>query len=176
MIQKISKVGWVDKIEVVKGNFAEDIVHKYLEERGYIVYTPTTLKAHGFDRLAVKDKKTFIIAEVKAKARLNKYQATGINIQHYLEYKDIQNRYRIPVFIFFVDEALGSIYGNFLKILNEKVTDHYGVCYPNTEIAKGIVLFSMSKMRRVSVLTNDQINYLKKNSNRNYRYNIKAKV
>ena len=125
----------------------EAIVTKYLKDKGYIVYSPEELQgAHGFDRLAVKDKTEVIIAEIKTKARMNRYNATGFNIKHYREYKRISRKYNIPVFIFFVDEALGRIYGNFLSVLEESYTDiNDGIYYPNRKIVKDVILFSYMK-------------------------------
>ena len=82
-------MNWNDRIQVKKGNLGEEIVLKKLEEKGYIVYKSITEKDHAFDFLAVKDKKVFIIAEVKSKARFNKFEATGIDIKSFEEYKYI---------------------------------------------------------------------------------------
>ena len=85
---------------LVKGKIGEDIVRRYLEEKGYVVYKPVTEGAHAFDILAVKDKKTVIIADVKTKARRNYFPDTGINYKHYVEYKVILKTLLTSVFIF----------------------------------------------------------------------------
>lgn len=115
--KRINSMEWCDKFQVKKGDFAEVIVHKYLENKGYVVYKPSTEGSHAFDRLAIKNKEKVIIAEIKAKAKLNKYDETGFELRHYNDYKKISERHNLPVFIFFVDEMLKEIYGNFLHVL-----------------------------------------------------------
>jgi len=159
---------WHDRPEVKKGDFAEEIVHGFLERKGFIVYSPQTEGPHGFDRLAVKNKQQVVIAEIKAKARMKKYRCTGINIKSYNEYKYIEQKHNIPVFIFFVDEWMGKIYGNILSELEKEViTDR---TYPNTNIKPGIIFFSLKNMKVISELNADQIRYLKDHSTRNYSY------
>ncbi len=104
---------WENKDSVKKGNYGENIINTYLEDKGYVVYRPITDGPHCFDHLAIKDKKQVIIAEVKTKAKLNNYDETGFEYKHYLEYKFISGKHNIPVFIFFVDEMLKEVYGNF---------------------------------------------------------------
>ena len=163
-------MGWEDKIQVKKGDYAEDIIHNYLESKGFIVYKPETDGAHGFDRLAVKNKKGMVIAEIKAKARMTNYEATGFDEKSYNEYKFIEKKHNIPVFIFFVDEGMKEIYGNWLRKLEEESEDD--VKYPNTSILrhKGIILFSLKKMIHIGYLSSEQIEFLKNHSSRNYDY------
>jgi len=161
---------WQSKPQVKKGNLGEMIVDGYLIERGYIPYSPAEIGSHAFDRLAVKDKKDIVIAEVKTKARLNKFNATGFNIEHYKDYKLISNKYNIPIFVFFVDEMLKRVYGNFLSELDKTIVDDLE--YPNTNKIKGIILFSLKSMRFIKDLTDNEITELKRLSNRNYDYLI----
>jgi len=155
-------VKWEDRTEVKKGNFAEKIVHKFLESKGYIVYIPSTSGAHAFDRLAIKNKEQVVIAEIKAKAKLNNYDETGFEYRHYLEYKKISEKHNLPVFIFFVDEMLKEIYGNFLsKLENGCRKAPWGKQ----------ILFKMELMRRhIYNLTDNDVLYLKQNSKRSYNY------
>ena len=155
---------WENKTTVKKGNYAEDIVTKYLEDKNFIVYEPVTNGAHGFDKLAVRNKQQFVIAECKAKAKRKYYNDTGIDIRHYKEYKLAQEKHNIPVFIFFIDEYLGEIYGNFLSEL-EKPFENYPLEH------KGIIYFPLNLMRRnISNLTPKEIEFLKSHSTRNYNY------
>lgn len=159
-----TNLDWDNKLSVIKGNFAEEIVRNYLESKGFVVYEPITNGAHCFDKLAVKDKEQFIIAECKAKAKRTYYNDTGINIRSYYEYKKVMGKHKIPVFIFFIDEYLAEIYGNFLSEL-EKEDDNYPI-YQN-----GIIYFPMYRMRRnIAGLTPEQCAYLKEHSNRSYEY------
>ena len=162
---------WEEKVTVKKGNFAEDIVREYLEGKGFIVYEPITAAAHGFDKLAVKDKKQFVIAECKAKAKRKYFDDTGFNIKHYMEYKYAEKKHNIPVFIFFIDEHLEEIYGNWLSELEKpyiEINKPYGE-YPIKN--KSIIYFPMHNMRRnLYKLSKEQVKYLRTHSTRNYDY------
>jgi Holliday junction resolvase-like predicted endonuclease len=162
---------WENKITVKKGNLGESIVRRALEKKGYIVYKAITEKAHGFDFLAVKDKRVFVIAEVKSKARMNKFEATGIDVRHLNDYVTVMEQQNLKVVLFFVDEHPKEkrVYCQSLyELLIPCVVD--GVEYPNYSIAKGIVLFPLSKMIEVEKLTDDESNTLTELSSRNYEY------
>ena len=159
---------WSDKPSVVKGVLAEAIVRDFLQDKGFIVYEPVNEGAHGFDKLAVKDKRQFIIAECKAKAKRSKYDDTGFNIRHYLEYKFVEEKHGIPVFVFFIDEHLAEIYGNFLSRL-DKETLHGGEIYPKRY--NGIIYFPMCNMKRyIHRLSEKDSEALKSHSRRSYGY------
>jgi hypothetical protein len=163
---------WEKKPQVKKGNLGEQIVIAVLEQRGYVLYKAITEKAHAFDFLAVKDKRVFLIAEVKSKARFNKFEATGIDLAHFHDYKFVLDNHNIDVVLFFVDEHPKEerVYCQKLSILmQEKTVD--GVKYPNTDIAKGKIIFSLSDMIPVYKLNREQLNELKKYSTRSYEYN-----
>lgn len=155
---------WQNKITVKKGDFAEEIIRGFLEEKGFVIYEPITNGAHCFDKLAVKNKEQFIIAECKAKSKRKYYDDTGINIKHYSEYKKVTEKHQIPVFIFFIDEHLAEIYGNFISVLEKEYKN-----YPLRQ--NGIIYFPMCKMRRnIAKLTDEQVLFLKNHSTRNYDY------
>ena len=161
---------WEDKITVKKGNIGERLVREHFEKNGYIVYEPVTEGPHPYDKIVTMNKKHIVIAEVKTKARLNKYAATGFNVDSYKYYHLLGKKYNLPIYIYFVDEMLKKIYGNKLSILEEKHIDRMGIIYPNTEIVNGIILFSLEKMIVVKELTDQQVEAIKKNSSRNYGY------
>lgn len=168
-------MNWEDKLTVKKGNLGESIVKNYLEKKGYVVYKSISDLAHAFDFLIVKDKKIILIAEVKTKARMNKYNSTGINLKHYNEYIYIQEKYNINIILFFVDEHPKEkrVYYQTLKNLSlERVVKESGklIKYPNCEIIKGVILFSLIDMEEVCKLSDNQINDLKKYSSRSYGY------
>ena len=163
---------WQKKKQVIKGNFAEDIINKFLEDKGYIVYNPTTPGAHAFDKVAIKDKRQVVIAECKAKAKRNKYDDTGIDYRAYVEYRNMQTKHKIPVFIFFIDEMLGKIYGNFITLLEKENTINKKN-YPSVELATNgatIIYFPLHNMRAVANLNENEIRFLKEYSTRNYDY------
>lgn len=168
----IHQNSWDNKIEVVKGNYAEDIINDYLEMLGYILYSPKTKGAHAFDRMAIKNKSEIIIAECKAKARRNKYPDTGIDLNNYKGYKNIQDKHNLKVFIFFIDEMIGKIYGNFINELEKEKTIS-GKKYPSiepTKYGKEIIYFPLENMIDIKELTQEQILFLKQSSKRNYEY------
>lgn len=156
---------WEDKTQVKKGNIGEELVLNYLEKNGFIVYKPVTKSAHGFDNLATKDKKIVIMAEIKTKARLTYIEATGFNYKHYLEYKFISEKHSLPIFVFFVDEYLKKIYGNWLKELEKKIDN-----FPRKIKNNTIILFSLKNMKDICKLPDEKCEELKKLSTRNYEY------
>lgn len=164
-------MSWNNKPQVKKGNWAEQIVVSFLEKKGYVVYRPITEKAHGFDTLAVKNKKQAIVVEVKAKAKRNYYPDTGINIKHYDEYKYISKRHNLPIFIFFVDEMLKQIYGNILSELEKDslvLTESKTISYPLTQ--NGIIYFPLKHMVVIHKLKEQDVEHLRNHSTRNYDY------
>ena len=162
-------MSWEDKKEVKKGNIGERLVNQYLESRGWVIYKPITNKAHAFDKLCLKGKETLIIAEVKTKSRMNSYNATGFDTKHYEQYKKISEKYRMEVFVFFVDEGLGKIYGNKLSILSKHYEARDGI-YPR-KLNKGkIIIFSLEAMQPIANLKQESIEEIKGCSTRNYEY------
>lgn len=165
-------MSWQDKEQVKKGNIGELIVRKHLEKNGFIVYEPKTNAPHPFDKIAIKSKNNMVIVEVKTKARMNKFNATGFDLKSYKYYKLIRDKYNIPLYCFFVDEQLGEVYGNKLSILEENYKDNKGIVYPNTKIVNNIILFSLDKMKKIHTLTDQQKENIKKHSTRNYDYSF----
>lgn len=164
-------MNWSEKLSVKKGDIGEDIVKQVLEDKGYVVYKCVTKKAHAFDFLCVKDKKVFVISEVKSKARLNKFNATGIDQRHFSEYLNIYNTLGIDVILFFVDEHPKEqrIYCQKLSILIQPKTID-GISYPNSKLINNTVIFSLLDMKHVCNLSGEQITQLKSSSSRSYDY------
>lgn len=149
-----------------KGEYGEQIVRSILEEKGFIVYKPNTEGAHAFDILAIKDKSKCIAMDVKAKARRNKYADTGINLRHYNVYKRFADKHAMDFWLIFVDEMLGSIYGNTLEKLNEpKKVD--GIEYPYDSnksirywpIRSMIVIYQLNQKERADLACLSQRSY-----------------
>lgn len=161
-------MSWQSRTTVKKGNLGEDLVADYLESKGFIVYEPVTEGSHGFDKLAMKNKRELVYAEVKAKARRKYYPDTGINISHYEDYSYLYREYKMNIFIFFVDELLEEIYGGFLQELRKPVEVN-GQKYPLKH--KGIIYFPLMNMRRnIAKLNAVDVKELKKYNTRNYSY------
>lgn len=105
---------------LAKGAVGERIIKKIMEAKGWITYQPTTEnKAHTFDMMAIKGKKIAIALDVKAKGRMNKWRATGVNQRHFDEYAAFSEKHSMDFYIIFVDEMLGKIYGNSISNLEK---------------------------------------------------------
>lgn len=162
MIQQ--NINWEDLKSVKKGNIGEEITRRYLESKGYIIYKPLTDGAHSFDNLAIKDKTEIFVVEVKTKPRRKYYNDTGINVKHYKTYQEVSKKHNLKLFIFFIDEVAGLIYGNELKNLIRPVFDKKQ--YPLIE--KGIIYFHLSNMVRIDELSKDQCENIKEFTNSSY--------
>jgi hypothetical protein len=157
---------WHERKNVKKGDIGEQIVIDYLANKGYVVYKSITQGTHPFDNLcASRDKKKIFIAEVKTKEARKYYPDTGINIKSYDEYKFIQDKYNLRVYLFFVDATNKKVYGNLLQELEtEVVVGKY--TYPLRQ--KGIIYFSLSNMKTIAELTEEQSNTIKEFNTKNY--------
>lgn len=165
---------WKDKTTVKKGTVGEVIVRQYLSKLGFISYAPETDGPHPFDKLvATKDKTTIMIAECKTKARRDLYPDTGINLRHYNDYKTVSYNHNLRIFIFFVDEKLKSVYGNYLNELEVprqvKLNSGKIVNYPL--IQQPIIYFPIEAMKTIGPLSDEQAKVLTALSTRNPVYN-----
>ena len=83
----------------------------------------------------------------------------------------MSKNYGIRVFLFFVDEMNGKVYGNFLDELEKpQAVTHSGrkLYYPLRQ--KDIIYFPLKSMIVVGHLTEKQIKILREYSTRNYEY------
>lgn len=166
---------WEKSKQVQKGNIGERVVQQFLESKDFVCYQAVTEKAHPFDFLAVKDKTLAIAAEVKTKSLMTYYQATGFNYRSFLYYNEFSKKHNMHIFIFFVDESLKQVYGNWLSQL-EIPCNINGVVYPRnitTRQGRVIRLYPYCKMRIIAKLEDDISEQLKQLSARNYEYPIK---
>lgn len=147
-----------------KGSFGENLIKNYLEERGWIVYCPFTKdKAHYFDQLATKNKEKVIALDVKTKARLNNWNAQGINLKHYEQYLNFVNKVNVPFFIVFIDDKNGDVHTQELIKLIDPI-------YPNPNI----IAWGLNQMIFLFNIGIDNINKLSQMDQRNYVYNPKS--
>ena len=161
MSYRLDNIDWENKIQVRKGSIGEKIVENYIEKKGYIVYKPSTKEAHPFDMLCIKGKKEIIIAEIKTKPKRKYYPDTGFNYQHYKDYLYIQEK-GLNVFIFFVDEELDAIYGNWLQTISkEKSIMHNGKTIKYPLIINNIIYFPVISMETIIKLTEIEIATIK---------------
>lgn len=153
-----------------KGHVGERLVRAFLEEAGWIVYQPITDGAHCFDMLCIKDKRKAIAFDVKAKARLNRYPATGINQRHFEEYAAFSEKHSMPFWVVFVDEGMRQVYGNTIANLEQpRVVD--GFQYPAImpwDVPTRI--WPLQAMRVICNLTAEHVGELAALSQRSYSY------
>jgi hypothetical protein len=159
-------------IALKKGELAETIIKKKMEEKGYVIYQPQTEGAHCFDILAIKKKKNAVALDVKAKSRFSKWPATGIDMRHYMEYQYFSLKHRMPFWVVFVDEYLNKIYGNTLEELEKERIDG-DLKYPRnmvTKDGKEIRIWPLSAMIEIGEISTKESEDLKVLSQRNYSY------
>lgn len=163
---------WADKTTVKKGDIGESIVDAYLKSRGLIPYAPVTPGAHPFDRLcATADKRRIFIAETKAKARRTYYPDTGINERNFNDYMRIIAAHGIAVWLMFVDEHEGRIYGGSLERLSrERVVTHKDKTLVYPIRSGGVIYFPLESMTHISDIPKNEAVKLKALSQRNYEY------
>ncbi len=159
------------EVALKKGEVGEQVVRDHLERRGWVVYKPFTPGAHCFDILCIKDKKQAIAMDVKAKSRMNKYPATGINQSHFEEYKFFSEKHLMPFWIVFVDEMQRTVYGNCISEL-EKPRTVAGVEYPFVLKTSGkpVRLWPLEAMKPIASLDKTTALALSAFNQRNYEY------
>lgn len=159
-----------------KGEYAEKIVKEMLEAKGYVVYMPLTKGAHAFDIMAIKNKKTCIALDIKAKARLNKYPATGVDIRHYETYKEFSKKHGMPFWIVFVDEMEKRIYGNSIDLLDVEYIDDVSTpkkTYPVRRLTRQnqeLILWHLNQMKHIANLPDNHAIALAEMNHRSYEY------
>ncbi len=141
------------KANLKKGSVGERLVLSHLRKMGYILYTPPEGMRHPVDVICFSkhNYQDAFIAEVKTKPRMRRYNATGIDCEHFMVYDMLQRSMGLPVFIFFVDFSLRRIYGNYLDELikpHSQIEGKRVISYPRVISPKGrcIVLFGLSRM------------------------------
>lgn len=155
-----------------KGSIGEGIIRRLLEQKGWVVYQPSTEGAHSFDMMAILKKKTAVAIDVKTKARMNYLPATGVDMKHFLEYRAFSIRHQMPFYIVFVDEMERKIYGNQLGVLEEKriVNNVYYPYMMHTKQGKDIRVWPLEAMRPIAPLPDDEALYLESLNQRSYNY------
>lgn len=143
-----------------KGEIGESIIREYLEGKGWIVYFPFTKnKAHAFDMLATLNKEKVFALDVKTKARLNKWNAQGINIKHYNEYMKFKRQMAIPFYIVFIDDKNGDVHCLELK---EDT--------PSFTVNEYIMAWDIKHMVYLFNIGDEKIKQLSQYDQRNYEY------
>ena len=178
------------KLSSRKGECGELIVDKIIDEwfphhMIYKVIREST--AHLVDRLIIPKPTVphyhMFLLEVKTKSRRTFYKDTGIDEHNYWRLVTWQKTHEAEVFLAFVDEGCGAIYGAFLKELMEPIqinTQGGPIQYPLFEMArnqakdheyfKSIVYFPTAKMGLCRRLPIELITRLRQMSARRYPY------
>lgn len=155
-----------------KGKIGEELIKKFFEAKGVIVYRPNTEGAHWIDMLAIKEKKSAIAVDVKSKARMNKFPATGVNQKSFEEYLKFSLKHNMPFWIIFIDELMHEVYGNTIENL-EKPRKLEGKNYPlemKTKNGDHIHLWPLTAMIKIGDLDENIIQQLTSLNQRGYNY------
>ena len=150
---------WHERREVKIADYGEKLIREYLEDENYICYKPVTDGAHLFDLLIYRKDTGVMAAEVKTKPRRNKYPDTGFNYRNYECYKQFTEEHNIKMFVYFIDELEGKIYGNYLDEL-DKPRISSGKKYPLD--SNSIRYYPLDAMKIIRLLTDDEKNELRK--------------
>lgn len=163
--------------QTIKGEDAESLVIQFLVDQGCTIYRAHKTcddRAHPIDMLAMhKEKLKLFAVECKCKAKRTFYPDTGIDLRHYGIYSAIQKHNGVDVYLFFIDEYLKKIYGNYLSILDRKrIIEHEGrkIEYPKIEPSK--IYFPLSAMVDIAILPEEKSDFYKSLSKRSYTYEI----
>jgi len=148
-----------------KGEIGELFFKEYLENQGWSLLMPATLnRPHFCDIFATKNKRDFICADVKTKARLNKINATGIDIYSYESYIDFSKQKSIPFYLVFVNDKDGDVHCANIRYLENSGTGFF------LGQSKKIICWPINVMRKIFTLTPEQIALLSTYDQRNYVY------
>ena len=147
-----------------KGDYAEVIVQRLLEEKGFVVYRPVTHdKPHGFDMFAYKDKSYKFAVEIKTKSLCDKYPETGFEEYLHDRYVQLSEKLNLPVWILFCDEKRKEIYGNLLSKLDEEKTiedmgekGHYPKVIGHADGDNVTRYYHISSMKTFHTLTDEE--------------------
>jgi Holliday junction resolvase-like predicted endonuclease len=143
-----------------KGDIGEDIVSEFLEKKGWIIYRPFTKnKAHYFDMLCTLNKEKVIAIDVKTKARLNNWNAQGINIKSYNEYLKFVEMTSVSFYLIFVDDKTGAVHLADLTKLENPI-------YPNSKI----IAWNVDNMKYLFTISQSDIDRLSEYDQRNYKF------
>jgi hypothetical protein len=158
---------WNNKIQVKKGDIGEEIIDTFLTEQGYYLFAPIINGAHLFDRYAFNlEKNKHFYFDVKTKARLNNWEAQGVDEKHYLKYLEASEKLNIPFYIFFIDENNGEIHSADIKNIKDKI---FYIPMKKTNKDK-IVAWNLKDMKYIGKINDLKVlNKLKNYNSRAYK-------
>tara|TARA_R100000773_G_C4212798_1_gene111931 strand:+ start:1096 stop:1593 length:498 start_codon:yes stop_codon:yes gene_type:complete len=103
-------MSWEQKPQVKLGNLGEKIIHQYLCEKNYTIFTPTSQNAHPCDGIVFKNQKMIFLYDVKTKGKTNQHNAQGFDKKKYDTYQELMNKLCLPFLVFFVDNHNGEVH------------------------------------------------------------------
>lgn len=165
-------IPWHMRPEVMKGDIGEEAVVNLLNAHGFCCYKSISPFAHPIDFLAIKNDMTkMLFCEVKTKPSRKFYPDTGFNYRNYKKYKGMEDRFQCHVFVAFVDDLRGQIYGDFLRKMEKPYIMNYKnkiLKYPL--VKDSIIYFPLAHMRLVSAIPADVLKKLSKFTSNNKSY------
>jgi hypothetical protein len=149
----MNKTKFKDKIETQKGTYGENLVKQIFIENGYIVYMPQNEDtAHPFDLILIKRDGLFLsFGDVKTKPSRWVREDTGIQINHFKEYKSFADKYKLDFALFFVDEYKKCIWANTFRRLEKA----------KTFIQDGFIYWKLEDLINIKNLTDKEVSELK---------------
>jgi len=150
---------WQNLNTVKKGDIGEQIIIDYLDKKGFVIYAPFYSKPHWIDFFASRNKDEIYAIDVKTKSRLNKWDATGLDLQDYKDYLKLNQKTGIRVFLFFVDDKEGFIHCADIQNLKNGF-------YPTPKI----IAFYRKDMKLIGKIDDQYLKKLEKYDSRKYIY------
>ena len=156
-------MNWKELPQVKKGDIGEQIIYKYLDEKKYTIYNPSTDRSHPFDGLVYHNNDLFFLYDVKTKGKTNKHNAQGIDIKYYKSYLYTMKKYKVPFILFFIDDQNGEVHSADLNYLQDK---------PYVKIKKdgSIVGWNVNELRYLFTISDSTLKELNIFDRRNYLY------
>ena len=139
----------------LKAKFGEKLLYQWLLQQEYVIYSPNSGVAHKVDCFFQDWKKQFIYgADAKCKRRMYDKPSTGIPYKNYLKYRELLEKNKIDVFLFFVDDFEGAIYGQWISKLGDpQELGRFDVVFWNLDQMQFIRWLSNDEIDKISLLT-----------------------
>jgi hypothetical protein len=137
------------------GEYGEALIKDMLKKRGNVacIYSPDDGNPHYLDGIALVKKGLPFFFEVKCKPKLNHFYATGFDSGQWYHYQQMNAIF--PLYIFFLDHIIGSIY---YASVNTLVKNPFF----NDKLPKSISFFDIGCMTELRKLTQTELNEIKK--------------
>lgn len=107
------------------GTEGEGEVIQVLGEKGWQFYVCAFDGSHPIDTFAFAPNGNLYALDIKTHIQRDFYPDNGFNYSQYLKYKELEEKYNIPIIILFNDSKLGEIYGGLLSELEKERSVKY---------------------------------------------------